>query len=136
MNKASRKLQEGPNFRRKQNFKLFKKFWGDFLERLEKLQKIFSNIDDSAKEVIFPMLDDVAFIENQLEELKKFPFIEISSRNPARQRQTAAAKQYKELMQQYNACIKTLLTALRRNGGEETSPLEEYLKGLQHDSEN
>ena len=102
------------------------------MERLEKLNKIFENIDDSAKEVIFPMLDDVVFLENQLAELKKLPFIEISSRNPARQRQTAAAKQYKELMQQYNSCIKTLLTALSKNSTDEETPLREYLNNLKN----
>ena len=80
------------------------------------------------------MLEQVVFLENQLKTLKELPFIEVSRKNQALQRPTAASKQYKELMQQYNACIKTLLTALRRNGGEETSPLEEYLKGLQNDS--
>lgn len=104
------------------------------MERLERLQKIFENIDERAKEVIFPMLEQVVFLENQLKTLKELPFIEVSRKNQALQRPTAASKQYKELMQQYNACIKTLLTALSRNGGEETSPLEEYLKGLQNDS--
>lgn len=100
------------------------------MERLDKLKKIFSNIDDSAKEVIFPMLEQVEFLEMQLKTLKELPFIEVSRKNPAMQRPTAASKQYKELMQQYNACIKTLLTALSRNGGEEESPLRSYLENL------
>ena len=63
-------------------------------------------------------------------ELKQYPFISINPKNPAQQKPTAAAKQYKEFLQQYANCIKILLSAFGKNEVEEISPLREYLNRL------
>ena len=44
------------------------------INRKEELQKVFSELDESAKQIVFPMIDDVVFLEEQLAELKKYPF--------------------------------------------------------------
>ena len=56
-------------------------------------------------------------------------------KNPANQRQTEAAKQYVKLFQQYNQAVKTLCTILRKDSGDEESPLRAYLRmrGSQND---
>ena len=41
------------------------------INRKEELQKVFSELDESAKQIVFPMIDDVVFLEEQLAELKK-----------------------------------------------------------------
>ena len=97
------------------------------MSRKEELLKIFADIDD-AKGIITPMIDDVVFLEDQLQELRKLPFMRINPDNPAQQKPTAAAKMYKELLQQYNNCIKILTGILRKDSGEEESPLREFLK--------
>ena len=66
----------------------------------------------------------------QLAELKQLPFIEVNPKNPMQQRPTPAAKQYKELLQQYNNCIKIMLSAAKASEGEEISPLREYLLSM------
>jgi hypothetical protein len=63
-----------------------------------------------------------------LKELKKLPFIRVNPDNPAEQKPTAAAKQYKEFLQQYNNCIKILISVLNKNEVVEDSPLRQFLK--------
>lgn len=101
--------------------------------RKEELLKVFENIDEAKKTVVLPLIDDVVFIENQLENLKKLPFIKFHPTNPMLQKQTAAGKQYKELLQQYNNCIKILCSVLNKGELKEESPLRLYLKRLQND---
>lgn len=95
-------------------------------DRKEELLRAFAGVD-GAKELITPLLDDVVFLESRLEELRRLPFIEVSSKSSTKQRATAAAKQYKELLQQYNNCIKILAGILRKDGAEEISPLREWV---------
>ena len=75
------------------------------------------------------LVDEVVFIEKQLEELKKLPFIKINPKDPTQQKATPAAKQYKELLQQYNNTMKLLLKISGDlNETEEDSPLRQWLK--------
>lgn len=95
--------------------------------RKEELLKVFAGVD-GAKEIVAPMIDDVVFLETRLDALRRLPFIEVSKRDPARQRITPAAKQYKELLQQYNNCIKILTGVLRKDAAEEVSPLRKWVE--------
>lgn len=96
------------------------------MNRKEQLMKIFDQIDD-AKSIVTPLIDDVVFLEEQLQDLRKLPFIRVSKQDPSLQKTTPAAKQYKELLQQYNNCIKILTSVLRKDSGEEESPLRAFL---------
>lgn len=55
------------------------------------------------------LIDEIVFIERQLIEIKKLPFINVNPKNPMQQKATPAAKLYKELLQQYNNSLKLLL---------------------------
>lgn len=96
------------------------------MSRKEELLQIFDQIEDT-KGLILPMIDDVVFLEEQLQELRKLPFIKVHPQYPDIQKPTAAAKQYKELLQQYNNCIKILAGILRKDAPEEDSPLRAFL---------
>lgn len=96
-------------------------------ERLAELQAIFSNIDENMYKVIAPLLPQVVFLENRLNELRDIPHLRIDKNNPAKQETTAAGKQYKELLQQYTNCVKILQTTLYRQGGDDS---DELLKKL------
>lgn len=104
------------------------------MTRKQELLKIFDQIDD-AKGIIAPMIDDVVFLESQLDELRKLPFIRVNPKNKADQKPTPAAKQYKELLQQYNNCIKILTGILRKDTSEEDSPLRAFLNSRKKDEE-
>lgn len=80
------------------------------------------------------LVDEIIFIEEQLVSLKKLPFIKIHPADPSRQKTTPAAKQYKELLQQYNNSLRLLFKLSGDLGeNEEESPLRKWVKerGLQ-----
>ena len=99
-------------------------------QRKKELERLCKELDEQSKIVVLPLIDDVVFIEDHLADLKRFPFIEVNPKNPMQQRPTAAAKQYKELLQQYNNCIKILLGILGKVEATEESPLRQYLNAL------
>ena len=96
------------------------------MNRKQELLKIFEQVEDT-KNIILPMIDDVVFLEQQLDELRKLPFIRVNPKDTSMQKTTPAAKQYKELLQQYNNCIKILTGILRKDSPEEESPLRAFI---------
>jgi hypothetical protein len=77
------------------------------------------------------LVDEICFIEEQLVEMKKLPWISVDPRNAYHQKQTPAARIYKELFQQYNNALKTLLHISGDIGGEQEaeSPLRKWVRG-------
>lgn len=100
------------------------------MDRTAELKKLCAGLDDAAKTTTAQLIDEIVFLEGRLTELRKYPFISVNPKNPAQQKPTAAAKQYKEFLQQYNNCIKIMLSVLGKSETEETSPLREYLNRL------
>lgn len=96
------------------------------MTRKEELTKIFENVEDT-KGIIMPLIDDVVFLEEQLSALRKMPFIKVHPDYPDIQKPTAASKQYKELLQQYNNCIKIMTSVIRKDAPEEESPLRAFI---------
>ena len=96
------------------------------MSRKQELLKVFEGIEDT-KQIIEPMIDDVVFLEDQLQHLRKLPFLRVNPSDPSQQKATPAAKQYKELLQQYNNCVKILTGILRKDAPEEESPLRAFL---------
>lgn len=76
------------------------------------------------------LIEEIVFIENQIDDIKKLPFIKINPKNPLQQKATPAAKLYKELLQQYNNSLKLLLSISGdlSKESEEESPLRQWLK--------
>ena len=92
---------------------------------------------DRKKELLKLAGDDVTlielaskmlFLEKRLEELEKLPFIKVNPNNPEQQKTTPAAKQYKELLQQYTNCIKILSRAGNTDDSEDESPLRKWVR--------
>lgn len=98
-------------------------------ELISLIQKSGADNDIKATQLI----DEIVFIEERLIELKKLPFININPRNPMQQKATPAAKQYKELLQQYNNSLRLLLRLSGDLGGEpeEESPLRQWANARQ-----
>lgn len=96
------------------------------MSRKEELQKIVNtNADD--KILFEDLIDEILFIENKLVELKKLPFISVNPRNNQQQRSTAAAKQYKEFLQQYTNCLKIIARSSGQNLDDSESPLRAWV---------
>ena len=77
---------------------------------------------------LIELVSKMSFLEKRLEELEKLPFIKVNPNNPAQQKATPAAKQYKELLQQYTNCIKILSRAGNMDDSEEESPLRKWVR--------
>lgn len=82
----------------------------------------------SNKELAINLADEIIFIEEQISEIKKLPFIKFNPENPSMQKATPAAKLYKELMQQYNNSIKTFSKLVGCDENAEDSPLRKWVK--------
>lgn len=103
------------------------------MTRREKLDEIFKDIDENKKELISPLLDDIAFLEEQMEKLKKLPFIQVHPKDPTKQRVTKAAKLYKEHNQSYMNAIRMVYSMI--NGHEiDDDPVQKFLEQRQNGS--
>ena len=82
------------------------------------------------------LIDELVFLEQQMDDLKKLPFIAVNPKNPSQQKPTAASRQYKEFLQQYNNSLRLLLKITGDIGGdtEEESPLRAWLKSRKVES--
>lgn len=97
------------------------------MERREKLIKYLCQ-NENDEQFIVPLLDEFLFLEDQLTKLKKLPFIKVNPSNPEMQKATPAAKQYKELLQQYTNIIKVLEKFNGNDSEGEESPLRIWIK--------
>lgn len=96
--------------------------------RREELDKIFENVDESERQLVNKLLDEVVFLEERMGELRSLPFVSVHPNNPALQKTTPAAKLYKECTQSYFNAIRILLNTLRKV---ETSEQNALLKRLE-----
>ena len=98
------------------------------MSRLAELQGIFEKVDEDKAAVVRPLLPQVVFLEQRLEELERLPHLRVHPKNPARQEVTAAGKQYKEFMQSYLNAIKVLQSTLSRYSVEEQDAFDKWLE--------
>lgn len=98
------------------------------MTRREQLDEIFKNVEDSQKQLVTRLLDEVIFLEEQMTELKKLPFVRVHPKDPTLQKTTSAAKLYKECTQSYMNAIRILSSILHKV---ESSAQDELLKLLE-----
>ena len=74
------------------------------------------------------LCEDIAFLEERLSVLRKLPHLKVDPKNPERQKATPAARQYKEMLQQYNNSLKLFAKICGALDEEEVeSPLRAWL---------
>ena len=101
------------------------------MNRKDELLAMFGDLDENVCTIVAPLIDDLVFIENQLVELKKLPFIKVHPID-GRQKTTPAAKLYKEMLATQKDIVRILCSQLHKGGeGEGESPLRIYLKTLE-----
>ena len=102
------------------------------MSRADELHELFKDIDEGKRKIVYGLIDEAVFIEGQMVELKKYPFIKFHPKNPNLQKVTAAGKQYREYLQTYTNIIDKLCRIYgKEDGGDEESPLRTFLKGLE-----
>lgn len=100
------------------------------MSRKEELLQIVTQAGSQNDIKAAQLVEEIVFIEEQLVELKKLPFINIHPKNSMKQKATPASKQYKELLQQYNNSLRLLFRLSGDMGeNEEESPLRKWVKG-------
>ena len=77
---------------------------------------------------VVPLINDMVYLENQLDQLRALPKIRVDQDNPERQKATPAAKQYKEYLQQYVNVVKVVQKAAGDDGAEDDSILRKWLR--------
>lgn len=101
------------------------------MTRAEELRKILADIDEGKRKIVEPLIDEAVFLESQMTELKKYPFIKFHPQNPNLQKITAAGKQYREFLQTYTNIIDKLARVYgKEEAGEGDSPLREYFNKI------
>lgn len=98
------------------------------MSRREEFEKLFKNADESERELIDRLINEVIFCEEQMTELKKLPFVAVNPKNPAQQKITSAARLYKDFASSYRDAIRILLNILRKV---ESSATDELLRRLE-----
>ena len=101
------------------------------MTRREQLDEIFKNVDEGQKQLVDRLLDEVIFLEDQMTELKKLPFVNVHPQNPALQKTTSAAKLYKECSQSYMNAIRILSSILHKVESSAQDDLLKLLEGFE-----
>lgn len=93
------------------------------MTRKEELLKLLNNDVTYA-----PLITEMVYLEDQLDELRELPKIRIHPTDKTKQKTTPAAKLYKEYLQQYTNIIRILMKATGVDESEEESPLRIWLR--------
>lgn len=99
-------------------------------------EEIIALIPTESLPLVVDIVDEIIFLEGRLDELRNLPFIQVHPQDKTKQRNTPAAKMYKEFLQQYINCIKAVEYVIykdKRLEGEETeqSPLRKWFDAHQ-----
>ena len=83
-------------------------------------------IDNDA--TLEPLIDDMIYLEEQLDYLRKLPKLKVHPKDKTKQKPTPAARLYREALTNYTNIIRLLLRAKGIDENDETSPLREWAK--------
>ena len=90
--------------------------------RKEELLKLLNN------DVTYvPLINEMVYLEEQLDELRELPKIKIHPEDKTKQKTTPAAQLYKEYLQQYTNIVRILMKATGSDETEEDSPLRKWM---------
>ena len=101
------------------------------MEKYEELLKAFEKADPNNLILVKNTLEEMIFIEKKLEYLKTLPFIKVHKEKPELQKATPAAKQYKELMQNYLYMTKILVALINKINFEEDDAFSKFLQTVE-----
>lgn len=92
-------------------------------DRRAEFDKMFENVDETERQLVDRLIDECVYYEEQMDELKKLPFISVHPKKPTLQKTTAAARIYKEYATSYMNALRILLNILRKVESEEQNEL-------------
>ena len=83
-----------------------------------------------------PLINEMVYLENQLDELRELPKIKVHPEDKTKQKTTPAAKLYKEYLQQYTNIVRILMKATGTDEADEDSPLRRWTNERNNKSSN
>lgn len=92
------------------------------MTRKEELLKLLNN-----DITYIPLVTEMVYLEDQLDELRELPKIKVHPTDKSRQKTTPAAKLYKEYLQQYTNIVRILIKVTGADETEEDSPLRKWM---------
>ena len=84
-------------------------------------------LNDANNSVVSPLIDEILYLEDQLNYLRDLPKIRVNPADKSQQKITPAAKLYKEYLQQYLNAIKLLSGVTKTDVDTEESPLRKWV---------
>ena len=84
-------------------------------------------LNDANNSVVSPLIDEILYLEDQLNYLRDLPKIRVNPADKSQQKITPAAKLYKEYLQQYLIAIKQLSGVTKTDVDTEESPLRKWV---------
>lgn len=93
-------------------------------DRRSELLKILNDANNS---VVSPLIDEILYLEEQLNFLRGLPKIRVNPADNSQQKITPAAKLYKEYLQQYLNAIKLLSGVTNTDIDTDESPLRKWV---------
>ena len=94
------------------------------MNRRDELMKVLNDANNS---VVSPLIDEILYLEDQLNYLRDLPKIRVNPADKSQQKITPAAKLYKEYLQQYLNAIKLLSGVTKTDVDTEESPLRKWV---------
>ena len=101
------------------------------MEKYKELLKAFKEADPNNYILVENTIKEMVFIEERVGELKNLPFIKVHPEKPELQKATPAAKQYKDLMQNYLYMTKFLIAMINKINFEEDDAFSKFLKSVE-----
>lgn len=101
------------------------------MKKYKDLLEAFEKADPNNYILVKNTVDEMIFIEDKLEDLKTLPFIKVHKEKPELQKATPAAKQYKELMQNYLYMTKILVALINKINFEEDDAFSKFLQTVE-----
>jgi hypothetical protein len=96
-------------------------------DRYAEIMSGFSQLDAESVAIITNLAHEAVFLEGQLAEIKRYPFMLVNQRT-GETKKTAACDEYSQLLSRYNEVIRVLTKARGAVAGDEPSPLERWLE--------
>lgn len=92
------------------------------------LIKLFDCIDEDKRVFVLDALDEYIYFKDQINELRKYPLIRVSEKNPAMQQITSAGKLIKDYSNVIDAKRSTMLRELHRVSSTAADELQSLLE--------
>ena len=99
------------------------------MDRKEELLNVIDNEPSKIR-----LIDDMVYLEGQLDYLRELPKIKVHPEDPSRQKSTPAAKLYKEYLQQYINIVKVLSHGMGEQAEEGDSILRRWISEKMDDA--